>query len=237
MELSRLEAAHVPARVGERKQQPTVEVVVAAAVRKPGREQLVAFEALLRGTSRERRPAGCVAEPELAAHLVPERARRQVLAHEGGLVAVPEQTLVERRRTLEELAEPLLLAPGAIRLRGDLLVLDLDAEALGEMLDRADEVDVLELLDEADRVAALAASEALEGAASRRDREARSSLLVKGAEALVRPAGLAEADVVLDEREDLRRRLHRIDRAVLDAGHQASCSAKESAKRSVMPAR
>jgi hypothetical protein len=73
------------------------------------------------------------------------------------LLAVPEHALVEDRRPLEQLREPVLASSRVLRLRRDLLVLDLDAEAPGERLDRADEVDLLDLLDERDRVAALAA--------------------------------------------------------------------------------
>src|SRR4029077_18581422 len=109
---------------------------------------------------------------------------------------------------------PLLLLLGR-----RLLVLEVDAETPCEQLDRADEVDVLRVLDKRDRVAALAAPEALEGAASRRDGEAGRALLVERTEALVRAAGLAQTDDVLDDREDLHRRLDALDRLVLDPGH------------------
>ena len=118
-----------------------------------------------------------------------------------------------------------------------LLVLDLHAEALRKLLDRADEVERVELRDERDRVAALAASEALVRAACRRHREARRPLLMERAEPLVRAARLAQPHVVLDERQDLRRVLHRLDRRILDPRHQSSSSAYASAKRSVIPAR
>ena len=70
MELPRLEAAHPAARVGEREDDPTLEVVVAATVREPDGAQLVQGVVLLRGAGRK--PCGTrrVAEPELAADLL-----------------------------------------------------------------------------------------------------------------------------------------------------------------------
>ena len=49
--------------------------------------------------------------------------------------------------------------------------------------------------------------------------------------------GLPQANVVLDERQNLGGCLDRVDRGVLDAGHQSISAAYASAKRSVMPAR
>ena len=103
----------------------------------------------------------------------------------------------------------------------DLLVLELHTEPLRQHLDGTDEVHALELLDEADRVAALAAAEALERSARGRDRKAGRALLVERAETPVDAAGLAQPDVVLDERQDLGGRLDGLDGAVLDPRHQA----------------
>ena len=206
MQLARLEAAHVAARVGEREDEAAREVVVAAAVREAGGEQLLLRVALLERAPAERRAAGCEAEAELLAHVLAEPTAGEVLARERAPVALPQHALVERGRPLEQLLEPLaaLALPGG--LGRDLLVLDLDVEPLREELDRADEVDLLELLDERDRIAALAAAEALERPARRRDDEARRPLLVERAQPLVRAARLPQADVVLDERQDLGRR-------------------------------
>src|SRR5690242_13291014 len=207
---------------------------------------------LLQRAARERRPTGRVAEPELPADVLAEAAAGEVLARKSAGVAVPQHAFVEDGRPFEQLLEPLAPFPFLGGLGRDLLVLDLDAEAAGEELDRTDEVDLLELLDERDRVAALAAAEALERAARGSDDEARRALLMERAQALVDAAGLAQPDVVLDEREDLRRGLHLLDRGVLDARHSDGARlrrrpkeaathsppppAAASAKRSVMPA-
>ena len=173
IELPRLEPAHAPARVGEREHQAPGEVVVPAAVDQSGAEQLVAGESLPRRRARERGAARGEAEPELAADLLAEVARGEVLARKRAALGLPQEPLVEGRRPVEQLEEPLTPLPRAVLLGRGLLVLELHAEPVAEPLDRADEVEVLLLLDERDRVAALAAAEALERAAVGRDAEAR----------------------------------------------------------------
>src|SRR4029079_16839550 len=133
---------------------------------------------------------------------------------------------------VEQLGQPVPAPPRVLGLGRDLLVFDLDAEALRERFDRADEVDLLHLRDEGDRIAAFAAAEALEGATCRCDREAGRALLMEPAEALVRTAPLAPPDVVLGARQDLGGILDRFDRGVLDTRQQYP-----SANRSVIPAR
>ena len=167
VELPRLEAAHAAARVGEREDDAPVEVVVAAAVGEPDRAQLVLRVALLQRARREPRPARRIAEPELAADLLAEPAGGEVLARAGAGLGLPEHSRVELGRPLEQRPQPVLALSLLLLLGRRLLVLELDAEAAREQLDRADEVDVLGLLDEGDRVAALAAAEALERAARR----------------------------------------------------------------------
>src|SRR5438874_2565890 len=144
-------------------------------------EQLLLRVALLDRAARQRRAARRVAEAELPAYLVAEPARGEVVARERALVAIAKHALVERRRTFEHLAETLFAPALAVRLGRALLVFELDAEALAETLDRADEVDLLHLLDEGDRIAPLAAPEALERPARRRHGEARSLLLMERA--------------------------------------------------------
>ena len=192
-------------------------------------------EALTRRRARERGAARGEAEPELAADLLAEVARGEVLARERAALGLPQEPLVEGRRPVEQLEEPLAPLPRSVLLGRGLLVLELHAEPVAEPLDRADEVEVLFLLDERDRVAALAAAEALEGAAVGRDAEARRPLLVKRAEADVTAPRLAQARVPLDERDDVGRCLDGLDRGVLDPRHQRF-SAYASAKRSVIPA-
>src|SRR5439155_4962165 len=130
----------------------------AASVDQAARQQIVLREALLERTPRQGRAARRIAEPELAAHPLREAARLEIGARECALLAVPEHLLVERGRALHQLRQLLLALARAIGLGRDLLVLDLDTEALCERLDRADEVDLLELLDERERVATLAAA-------------------------------------------------------------------------------
>ena len=91
------------------------------------------------------RAAGSEPEPELAADLLAEPATCKVVARYRPALRLPEHTLVERGGLVEQRVEP--LAPLALRveLGGRLLVLELDAEAVGEPLDRADEVEVLGL--------------------------------------------------------------------------------------------
>src|SRR5262249_15636796 len=156
-----------------------------------------------------------IAEPELAAHLFPEPARAEVGPRDGARLGLPQHPRVELGRPLEERPQSLLALPLPLLLGRRLLVLELDAEPLRQELDRVDELDVLDLHDERDRVAALAATKALERAAGGRDGEARRPLLMEGTEALVRAARFAQADDVLDEREDLHRGLDALDRLVL----------------------
>src|SRR6266851_5263277 len=192
VELARLEAAYVAARVGEREEQPALEVIVAAAVRESGCEQVIPRELLLLRTAGKRGAARRIAEPECAAHLFAEPSRLEVRPRERALLAVPQQALVEHGRTLQQVPEPVLAAALALGLGGDLLIFDRHAEALRERLDRTDEVDLLQLLDERDRIAALAAAEAFVRAARRRDGEARRALLVEGTQPLVRPTRLPQ---------------------------------------------
>ena len=83
VELARLEAADAAAGVGEREHDPPLEVVVATRVRETNGRELVRGEALGDGSAREHRTSGCVAEPELAADLLAETARGEVLRARG----------------------------------------------------------------------------------------------------------------------------------------------------------
>src|SRR5919106_5839744 len=137
--------------------------------------------------------------------------------------------LVERRRLLQHLEQPLASVARALGVRGRLLVLERDAEAVGQPLDRAREVDALRLLDERDQVAALPAAEAVEELVRGVDREARRPLLVERAAPGPAGARLAELRSRADDLDHVGRRLHLLDGRLLDYRHA-------SAKRSVMPA-
>ena len=148
-------------------------------------------------------PPGASPSRYCAADLLAEAAALEVPARRLASRRVPEVALVEARRLLEQREQPLALPALAILLRRALLVLQRHVEAVGQELDRTDEVEVLELLDEGDRVAALAAAEALEGASIGRDTETRRLLLVKGAEPDEARTGLPQPRVALDERDDV----------------------------------
>src|SRR5262249_48415266 len=137
------------------------------------------------------RGARSEAEAELAADLWAERTAFEIGARRCAIVAVPEAALVVRGGLLEQCE--LLIAGAAPRLLGrrGLFVLEGNPEALGEPLDRADEVDALGLLDERDHVAALAAAETVVEPVDRVHGEARCALLVEGAAADEPAAGLA----------------------------------------------
>ena len=201
VELARLEAAHAAARVGEREDDPALEVVVAAAVREADREELLLRVALLPRAAGELAAAGRVADAELAADLLAEAARREVLARGRADVGVPQHTPVELGGALEQRAQPLVARALTLVLGRALLVLELDVEPPREHFDRVDEVDAVPLHEERDRVAALAAAEALERAARGRDREARRALLVEGTQPLVRAARLSQPHRLLDDAE------------------------------------
>src|SRR5262249_18408634 len=106
-----------------------------------------------------------------------------------------------------------------LRLRRGLLVRERDAEALGEELDRADEVEVLDITHEADRVPAAVAAVAVVELVDRVHGEAGCALLVKRAAAHVARALLAKSGVARDQLDDVDGLLDLLDGAVLDAGH------------------
>src|SRR4029453_2807029 len=98
-----LKASNPSAPVGEREQQAAAEVVVPAPVRQPGPGELVARVPLLHRSPGERSAAGSEAEAELAAHLLAQAARGEVVAGKATCVRLPEAALVERRRPVEDL--------------------------------------------------------------------------------------------------------------------------------------
>jgi hypothetical protein len=148
---------------------------------RPGVEQLLVAEALGAAASRSVcQPAGREADAVRAADLVAEAAVAQVLARRCGRRAVPEHPFVVGRGLLEQRPEP--LAPAALGLAAGarLLVLEHDAELVGEELDGFGELEVLLALHEAEEVAALAAAEAVVELLGGVDRERRGLLLVEG---------------------------------------------------------
>ena len=157
--------------------------------------------------------------------LFAETARREVLARGRALLRIPQRALVEGRCLLEQRAHPLAAAPLLVCVRRGVVVLDLHVEAVGEPLDRPDEVQPLGLAHERDRVAADAAAEAVVGTAVGRHGERRRALLVERAEPGVAPTDLAETRLRLDEIDDVRGRLDGLDRLVLEPSHRQIRSA------------
>src|SRR5215475_12311148 len=93
--------------------------------------------------------------------LLAQVARGEVLAHRLPGSCVPEVPLEEPGGLVEQRVQAVAPVPCRLRLRRGLLVRELDAEALGEELDRADEVEVLDITHEADRVPAAVAAVAV----------------------------------------------------------------------------
>ena len=220
-ELPCLEPAHAPARVGERKEQPACEVVVTAPVDEAGRGELGAREPFLARLSRQRRAAGRQPEPVLAADVLAKTALLQVLARRLAGVGLPEVTLVEARRLLEQREQALAAAALGVALGRRLLVLQRHPEALGQELDRLREVELLGLADEADHVAARPAAEAVVELVGRVHGEARRPLVVERAEPGEARAGLAQLRSGLHDLDHVGRLDGLANRCVLDPGHQS----------------
>src|SRR5262249_42236205 len=140
------------------------------------------------------------AEPVLAAHLLAEPAALEVGARRLAARRLPEVALVERGRLLEQREQALAPAARGVLLRRRLLVLERDAEALGQPLHRLREVELFRLLHELDHVAARPAAEAVVELVRRVDGEARRLLVVERTEA--GPPG-ARAPELGPRRDDL----------------------------------
>ena len=167
----------------------------------------------------EHRAARRQPEPELAADLLAEPAPGEVLAHRLARGGLPEVALVEARRLLEQREQPLAPLALGVLARRLVLVLQLDAEPLGEPLDRAREVEVLRLADERDRVALRAAAEAVVELVDRVHREARRPLLVEGAAGRPARAGLAQLRPPTDQLDHVDGPAHGLHGRVFDARH------------------
>ena len=188
------EADGMPVRVADREDHPLAEAVVdaAAALARAGQadlEELARGHVALRG--------------ELADELVPARGRpAQLLLLDRGVgepaaaqvgerrlarLRVHQDRVVEGDRPLHDLAQPGVV--GVLTLRP---LVDLDAGAPGQDLQRLREADAVALHHEREDVAVLATAEAVPGVAARRDDEARRLLAVERAQALEGRAGLAE---------------------------------------------
>src|SRR5581483_1801556 len=107
VELARLEADDTAARIGEREQQPPLEVVAAALPREARCAQLLRGEPLRKRLARQRVAAEREPEPELAADLLVQAAALEVVACERADLGVPERPLVVRGRGVEQRVQAL----------------------------------------------------------------------------------------------------------------------------------
>ena len=226
---ARTEAEHAAAPVGERKDEATRVVVVAAPVHEPGRDELLLGIALLASLLGEHDAARRKAEPELLAHLLRQPALAEVGAHRLAGGGLPERSPVVRRRLFEKREEPLLALPPRFHLGRGLLVLERDAVAVGQPLDRAHEVEALGLADERDEVSPLPAAVAVEELVGRVDGEARRAVLVERAPAHPARAALSQLRPGAHDLDHVGDRLDLLDRGLGDYRHAR-------AKRSVIPA-
>ena len=112
-QLAGLEAEHTSTRIGEWKEKPPREVVVAAAVREAGREQLVPRKATPEGLARKGRPPERKPEPVFATDVLAQSTAREIVPRRRPRLRVPEVALVERGGRVEQLEQP--LAPAALR--------------------------------------------------------------------------------------------------------------------------
>ena len=162
-------------------------------------------------------PARRVADPEAAHQLLVEAAAEEVVARRRGLARLPEVALVEGGRPLQELL-PVPFRLAARLGRGVLLgVLDRDAEALGELLDRLEEAARALLLPHpVDRVARRAAAVAVVAAEVRGEQAERGrALLVERAPPPPAPAAADEADPTADQLDEVRALADRVDRRLV----------------------
>jgi hypothetical protein len=222
---ARPEAAHPPARVGQREHDLAAEDVVkpplAAPHRQPGRVDLLVLEARApRGVEHRVPRRRRVADAELAQRRLGQPAPEQVLARLGRLARLPQHAQVVGRGAVHQIEEPLLAPTAGGSPRILLLGLELDARPLGERLQRRLEVQPLGLHHELEDVAALAAAEAVVELLDRVDAERRRPLVVERAQPGVAPlAGLAQLRPRVHQLDEVDRVAHALLRIGLVARH------------------
>ena len=148
-------------------------------------------------------------------------ARRDRRARDHPRLALPEEALeVERSSARARSCRRPAPATLGLDARRRLLVLERHAEALGEPLDRADEIQVLGLADERDEIATLPAAEAVVELVDGVDGEARRLLLVERTAARVaRSGGTAQLRPPGDDLDHVGGGGDIANRGVLDPRH------------------
>ena len=171
----------------------------------------------------------------------PRPARYSPCGH--GLGRVPQVAAVPRRRAVEQREQALLPVAPSRGVRILLDALELDAEPIGQRLERLGEVQPLRLHHEGEHVALLLAAEAVVGPGRRAHVEGRRALVVKRAVAEVRVDALApQVDAGADDLEHVRRLAHALTGVLREAAHGLNARGTQSsskariAKRSVIPA-
>ena len=198
--------------VANRDQDPLREEVLAVRAHQARRRRVGQLLAALLEKGHEIGAAGRVAQAEAAGQLLVDVASSQQ----------PAAWLAGRRRPEDVLVvllgQPVHLQDPAAQRRalalGARLLLALDPGQLGQAVQRTFEIGLLDQLLEADDVAAPLAAEAVPGLHLLVNPEAGRLLLVEGTEAGVLAALLAQADVLLDEVEEVESRLDLVDEVV-----------------------
>ena len=185
-------AVRVPDREDHALAEPVVHAAAAlAGAREADLEQLRRVDlALRRELARELVPArGRPAQLVLLDRLVGEAPVVEVGERRLARLRLRQDRVVEGDRGLHHLAQPRVA--GVLALRP---LVDLDARATGERLERLRERDGVTLHDEREDVAVQAAAEAVPGVARGRHDEARGLLAVERAQSLEGRASLLQLD-------------------------------------------
>src|SRR5437762_4388652 len=193
----RSEGQHLAAFVADRDHEPLGEEVRPVAAHQAGllgveeraflRAQVFGEAAACRRVAELKPPGRLFVDPARFEEAAPRLARR----------AFPQDVLVVLGRELEQGEHPLAHVGAVFLLRAQLL--ELDARPLGEEEQGAALVGLLDQLDEGEDVAFALASEAVPGLALRVDVEAGAVLLVEWTQPPVVLVALREADMLLDD--------------------------------------
>jgi hypothetical protein len=167
---------------------------------------------------------GRIAQPEPVCALTRDSPLLQVGARTGGLAGLPEEALVEARGRVEQLQQSLALGTSPIGLGGRLVVLQLDAVAVGQPFHRGREVERLRRLHESDRIALRLAPEAVVDLLERVHPERARPLLVERAAPSPLAAGALHLRAAGDKVDHVDGLLHGLDALAADPRHRGASS-------------